>query len=77
MKTIQVVLDERTLRAADREAKRARINRSALVRRAIALYVARERERALEERHRRGYQKHPVTPGEFDAWDRVQAWPED
>jgi hypothetical protein len=47
------------------------------VRRAIALYVARERERALEAKHRRGYRQHPVAPGEFDAWDRVQAWPED
>ena len=75
MKTIQVVLDEQTLAVADKAAKRAKINRSALVRRAIALYAAHERERALEEQHRRGYEQHPVQPGEFDAWDAVRAWP--
>jgi metal-responsive CopG/Arc/MetJ family transcriptional regulator len=76
MKTVQVVLDERTLKAADREAKRENINRSALVRRAIALYVERAKEREQEERHRRGYAKQPILPGEFDAWDKVQTWPE-
>lgn len=76
MKTIQVVLDERTLAIADRAAKRAKINRSALVRRAIAFYAAHERERAREEQHRRGYEEHPVQPGEFDAWDAVRAWPD-
>ena len=76
MKTIQVVLDERTLAVADRAAKRSKINRSALVRRAIKFYAEYERERSLEEQHRRGYEQHPVQPGEFDAWDTVRTWPD-
>ena len=76
MKTIQIVLDEGALRAADREAKRAGLNRSALFRKALAYYVRRRRLIELEEQHRRGYEKRPAEPGEFDVWDRVSAWPE-
>jgi metal-responsive CopG/Arc/MetJ family transcriptional regulator len=76
MKTIQIVLDERALRAADREARRSRINRSALFRQALAYYLRRRKLVELEERHRQGYEKHPIRPGEFDAWDRALAWPE-
>jgi metal-responsive CopG/Arc/MetJ family transcriptional regulator len=35
METIQVVLDSKLLRAADRAARRSRLNRSALVRAAL------------------------------------------
>ncbi|HKY35802.1 MAG TPA: ribbon-helix-helix protein, CopG family [Polyangiaceae bacterium] len=76
MKTIQVVLDEPTLRATDRAARRARINRSLLVRRALQYYLKKQREVELEQAHRRGYETFPEAPGEFDAWDRVQAWPD-
>lgn len=76
MATIQVVLDEPTLRAADRAAKRAKINRSALIRTAIQHYVRAERIRALEAKHRRGYERRPVAPAEFDVFDRELSWPE-
>ena len=76
VKTIQIVLDEDTLRAADREARRSRINRSALFRQALGYYLRRRRLIELEERHRRGYETHPIEAGEFDAWDRVLTWPE-
>jgi metal-responsive CopG/Arc/MetJ family transcriptional regulator len=76
-KIIQVVMDEETLRQADREAKRARVNRSELIRRAVAHYAAARRRRALEERHRAGYERTPVEPGELDVFAEEQAWPED
>lgn len=76
MKAIQIVLDEKDLRAADREARRAGINRSALFRKALAYYLRQRELMALEERHRRGYEAKPVEPGEFDVWDKVWAWPE-
>ena len=77
MKTIQVVLDERTLKIADRTAKRERVNRSALIRKAIVLYAEHQREMALERQHRAGYEAAPIVAGEFDGWGAVQAWPED
>jgi hypothetical protein len=75
MKTIQIVLDEASLRAADREARKAKLNRSALFRAALAYYLRRRQIAELEDRHRRGYREKPVAPGEFDVWDRVVEWP--
>lgn len=31
-------------------------------------------EREDQERHREGYVRHPVQPGEFDDWDDEQVW---
>lgn len=76
MKTIQVVVDAKTLRLADQEARRAGVNRSALIRCAVAFYAKKRAEGELEERHRVGYERRPEAPGEFDAWDAVQAWPD-
>jgi metal-responsive CopG/Arc/MetJ family transcriptional regulator len=75
MKPIQVVMDEELLREVDREAKRAKTKRSALIREAIREHLKRRRVRELEERHRAGYERHP--PVEFDAWDQVAAWPKE
>jgi len=75
MKAIQVVLDEQTLRDADREARRANVNRSELVRRAVRLYVQHERTRELEAKHRAGYARHPERAEEFGGFEAV--WPEE
>jgi len=72
-KAVQVMLDDATLRAADREARRAKINRSELFRRALAVYVEQIRVRALEGRHRQGYAKQPERPDEFGGFEA--AWP--
>ena len=76
METIQVVLDAELLRAADRAARRARVNRSALVRRALREHLKRERIRELEARERRAYQEHPQDVKEVERWAQVAAWPE-
>jgi metal-responsive CopG/Arc/MetJ family transcriptional regulator len=76
METIQVVLDAELLRAADRAARRARVNRSALVRRALREHLKRERVRELEARERRAYQEHPQDVKEVEGWAQVAAWPE-
>jgi hypothetical protein len=74
---IQVVLDHKLLRAADRAAKRIRLNRSALIRDALREHLKRLQIRELELRDRRGYQERPDTSGDLVAWERVAAWPED
>ena len=73
VKTIQIVLDEPALRAADRAAHKAKLNRSALFRKALAYYLRRERLIHLEEKHRRGYGAHPAEPRELDAWEAEAA----
>jgi metal-responsive CopG/Arc/MetJ family transcriptional regulator len=75
MKTIQVVVDAETLRAADREARRAKVNRSELFRRAVRLYLQRARARVLEDKHRAGYERHPEGADEFGGVEAV--WPQE
>lgn len=75
MKTIQIVVDEPLLRAADREVRRRKTSRSELFRRAVKDLLARRAVEEAEEQERRAYRARPPT--EFDVWDRVLAWPED
>jgi metal-responsive CopG/Arc/MetJ family transcriptional regulator len=72
-KPVQIMLDDKTLRAADRAARNARVNRSELFRRALALYLERARIQKLEDRHRAGYEQHPERAEEFAGFEA--AWP--
>ncbi len=76
METIQVVLDSQLLRAANGAAKRARVNRSALIREALREHLKRLRTREVEAHDRRGYGEHPEAAGDVAAWERVASWPE-
>jgi metal-responsive CopG/Arc/MetJ family transcriptional regulator len=76
MQTIQVVLEEKLLKAADRVVKRKKINRSALIREALREHLNRMHERELEERERRAYEKRPDDPEEIKIWEKVQVWPD-
>ncbi len=76
METIQIVLDGELLRATDHAAKRARINRSALVRRAIREHLKNLEMQELVARERRGYRKQPSHRKEAAIWERVAVWPE-
>lgn len=73
METIQVVLDSVLLRAADGAAKRARINRSALIRNALREHLRQLRNRELEALDRQAYAKYPDA---FDGdWEKEASWP--
>jgi metal-responsive CopG/Arc/MetJ family transcriptional regulator len=75
MKTIQIVVEEDLLEVVDREARRARQNRSQFFREAAREHLKRRRLRELEKRDRAGYERHP--PVEFDVWDKVLSWPDE
>lgn len=77
METIQVVLDEKLLKAADVAAKREKVNRSALIRKALEEHLKRLHVRALEERDRRGYRAKPQQEQEYLVWEAAAVWPED
>ena len=76
MRTVQMTIDPELVAEVDRTAKRLGTSRSAFTREALAAALARLREQELERRHRRGYERHPVRPGELDAWDDEQMWPD-
>jgi metal-responsive CopG/Arc/MetJ family transcriptional regulator len=75
VETIQVVLNEDLLRAADRAAKKNHVNRSALVREALQEHLKRLRIQEMETRDRKGYTEHPVSS--TLAWEGVASWPEE
>lgn len=77
METIQVVLEKTLLQAADRAARRANQNRSALVREALREHLRRLELRASEERDRQGYARKHQSVDESRAWEVVAAWPEE
>jgi metal-responsive CopG/Arc/MetJ family transcriptional regulator len=77
MKPIQLLIDEELVRRLDREAKRIRTNRSKLIRLAVERFLQDQQRLALEEADRRGYERRPQRIGELDAWEAVQAWPEE
>lgn len=77
MVTIQVVIDETLLRAADRVARRQKVNRSSLMRLALREHLRRLRIREMEKAEREGYERHPEDLREGALWDKVAAWPDD
>ncbi|MBI3281569.1 MAG: ribbon-helix-helix protein, CopG family [Acidobacteria bacterium] len=77
METVQLVLDRNLLKAADAAAKRHKVNRSELIRRALREHLGRLRVAELEERDRRGYAAQPQRVEEYRPWEEAAAWPED
>jgi metal-responsive CopG/Arc/MetJ family transcriptional regulator len=77
METIQVVLEEELLRAADQAARRLKLNRSALVRQALRAHLDAMRRGELERADRAGYERQPDRAAELAVWEKVAAWPEE
>ncbi len=77
METIQIVIDSKLRQAADRVAKRQKVNRSALVREALREHLKRLHVKELEERERKAYEAHPDTGDDWDIWEREIAWLKD
>ena len=77
METIQVVLDQGLLRAADRAARRLKLNRSAFVREALRAHLATMRRCRLEQADREGYERNPERAAEMAVWERAAEWPDE
>jgi metal-responsive CopG/Arc/MetJ family transcriptional regulator len=77
MTTIQVVLEDSLLQAADRVVRRLKMNRSALIRDALREHLRRISTLEKERRDREGYAQHPIGRDEFGVWDKGAAWPDD
>ena len=75
METVQIVLDETLLRETDKAARKAKRNRSALVRDALREHLCRLEVRANEKRDREGYARQKQPRRESRAWEAEAAWP--
>ncbi len=76
MRTVQMTLDETLVRDIDKVAKKLGTTRSAFARDALRAALARVAGEEEERRHRRGYERKPVQPGEFSDWEDEQVWVE-
>lgn len=77
METIPIVLAKKLLLAIDRAARRAKQNRSALVRDALREHLRRLRLRDNEARDRLGYSAWSGIRDQTNACETEAAWPED
>jgi metal-responsive CopG/Arc/MetJ family transcriptional regulator len=74
MKTVQMTLEEDLVAAVDRVTRKLKTTRSAFTRDALRDALVKYREKELEQKHRLGYERQPVAPGEFDVWHTEQDW---
>ncbi len=74
MRTVQMTLDEDLLASVDKAAKKLKTTRSGFTRKALRDALNRLSISRLEQKHRRGYERRPVQKGEFDVWEKEQAW---
>jgi len=73
MRTIQMTLDDNLVKAVDRVSKELCTTRSAFARKALRDALARYSLEQQEQKHRQGYERHPISPDEFLVFepDRV------
>ena len=74
MKTIQVVIDAKLLKATDQAAQQTKVNRSALIRDALRAYLKQLTIHELEERERQGYAAQPHRKEEWEPWSAEAVW---
>ncbi len=74
MQTVQMTLDEDLVTEVDAAVTKLGTSRSAFARDALRQALAGLREHELEQRHREGYRRHPVHPGELSDWEDEQIW---
>jgi metal-responsive CopG/Arc/MetJ family transcriptional regulator len=74
MRTVQITLEEDLVKAVDLAASRLSQSRSAFTRDALRAALAKLGLQTREQQHREGYQRHPVSPGEFSDFEDEQVW---
>ena len=74
MKTVQMTIDEVLLTQVDTLVEALGTNRSAFMREALESALKQRQVKVLEEQHRAGYERQPLTPDEFDIWQEEQVW---
>lgn len=74
MRTIQMTLDDDIVQAVDKIVKQMHTTRSAFTRTALKDAINNYKLSQLELKHRKGYEKQPVSKEEFSVWEDEQKW---
>jgi metal-responsive CopG/Arc/MetJ family transcriptional regulator len=77
MRTVQMTLDEELIKLVDKIVKELKTTRSSFTRRALREAIERLNINRQEDRHRKGYERHPVSKYEFSVWEEEQDWGEE
>jgi metal-responsive CopG/Arc/MetJ family transcriptional regulator len=76
MRTIQMTLDDDLVASVDRVVKKLKTTRSAFTRKALKDAIKQVNVNMLEKKHKKGYERHPVSKTEFSVWESEQEWGE-
>jgi metal-responsive CopG/Arc/MetJ family transcriptional regulator len=74
MGTIRIRIDDALLQQVDQATHLKKISRSQFIRNALVDALRQLAKEELERNQMEGYRHHPVSKGEFDVWDKEQAW---
>ncbi len=74
MRTIQMTLDDELVEAVDKLVKKLKTTRSAFARKALREAIKQVNIKALENKHKKGYERYPVGKSEFSVWESEQEW---
>ena len=75
MKAIRITFDEDLLREMDSTDEVRSEGRSAIMRRAVAEYLQRRRDRQIAEQYRKAYGDSGGLGDEFEGWEKQGQWP--
>ena len=74
MRTIQMTLDDDLVADVDRVVKNLKTSRSAFTRKALKDAIKQVNINLLEKKHKKGYERYPVSKTEFSDWESEQEW---
>jgi predicted transcriptional regulator len=77
MKPVQIMMDLDLLAQLDATADVQQEGRSAVLRRAVAEYLERQRRAAIRDEYRRAYAGAAGLGSEYSAWEEQGVWPDE
>lgn len=80
-RSVQISLDEELLAEIDRRPETKRDGRSAVIKRALQLYLDRKQRESIDDSYARAYARggksSKARPNEFEGMLDAQAWPDE
>jgi Ribbon-helix-helix protein, copG family. len=74
MRIVQITLDDDLVDAVDKTVKKLKMTRSAFTRQVLRNALTQAKIGQMENKHKKGYEKKPVSKSEFSIWESKQEW---
>ncbi len=69
-----MALDDELVDAVDKVVKKLKTTRSAFTHQALHNVITKANIKQMESKHKKGYEKKPVSKSEFTIWESEQEW---